>query len=215
MKEGVGVDQYHSILVSLQALQQGHMLGAEMIAMGGPPRLQRLAADRGDSDGQCGIGSRVVGQDFDRDVRPGCGAKPGQGAGNAEKGFLVVGFCTVDDVEQSVHGVGGSGRRSASVPRGRTVTVGRGEQASSVNPRGFVCVAQQMLHVARTLDTAKWALLGAHVRHVDQPQSSVRGEHDIAQVQRTEVDPKVVKSGDERAQHVAQLVRLIEGEGRA
>lgn len=99
MEEGIGVDQQCLVGV-FQGVAQGHVLGAEVIAVRLAPGDQLLGRHFADLHRQAGVGTGVVGIDPDRQAMRRPVAEVGEGAGDAEQGFLVVGLSPVDQVDQ-------------------------------------------------------------------------------------------------------------------
>lgn len=96
-EEGVGVDQ-HCQRVLLQHLAQQHMLAAKVITVRRVPCLACGFVQQVHGDRQTGIGLRVVGVNLN--VHGFARAQMGEGADDAEAGFLMVGCRAKSQVDE-------------------------------------------------------------------------------------------------------------------
>ncbi|MNL50351.1 hypothetical protein D3C87_1733630 [compost metagenome] len=99
MKEGVGVDQQSDWRL-LEHLAQGDMLGSKMITVGCVPALASSLVEYAHADRQARVGLGIVAEHLDVEFCLGCLAQPGQGTGDAEQCFLVVGLGAESQVNQ-------------------------------------------------------------------------------------------------------------------
>ncbi|MNH08210.1 hypothetical protein D3C79_676190 [compost metagenome] len=84
----------------LQHLTQQHMLAAKVITVRGVPCLTRGFVQQVYGDRQAAIGLRVVGVDLDVHGFACCRAQMGEGADDAEAGFLMVGCRAKSQVDE-------------------------------------------------------------------------------------------------------------------